>query len=102
MFPFRTARERRAPRRRRLAALAVLGAMLAPRPGAADTPPPAPRADSREALERELAAVRAANEALRARIRQLEEMLGRDVCADPAAAEALLNAAPPPAPAATP
>lgn len=43
--------------------------------------------DPRNALQNQVAE----NQALAARIEKLEEMLKRDVCADPAAAQALLN-----------
>jgi hypothetical protein len=49
---------------------------------------------SRARLEQQLQAQLAANEALKARIAKLEAALKGDVCADPAAVEALLKDAP--------
>ena len=86
-------------RRRSAVALVAIGATmgvgLLARTGRADEAPAAPGA----ALEQKLKDALATNEALKERIKKLEEMLQRDVCADPAAAEALLNAkVPTPAP----
>jgi hypothetical protein len=54
--------------------------------------------DGRQRLEQQLAQQQALNEALQARVARLEELLKGDVCADPAAAEALLNEPAPEAP----
>jgi hypothetical protein len=66
----------------------LLVAILATAPlrsRAEETPP------AHEALAEQLTAQLATNEALKQRIEQLEQMLKGDVCADPAAAEALLK-----------
>ena len=62
--------------------------MAAPAQEAAPTP-------SREQLQQRLETQRAANERMKARIAQLEAKLKEDVCADPAAAQALLGASEP-------
>ena len=72
----------------RLAFAAIVSFGTLPERAAAQQAP----AGSSEALEQKLKEALATNEALKERIQKLEEMLKRDVCADPAAAEALLNA----------
>ncbi len=90
--------------RLRLAAI-VAGALLLPAavmaqtaptgqpapPAAVPTAPAPAAAPSREALQQQLDAQNAKNEALRQRIAKLEEMLKTDVCNNPEA-EALLKA----------
>ena len=58
----------------------------------AQEPAPSP---SREQLQQRLETQRAANERMKARIEKLEAKLKEDVCADPASAQALLNASEP-------
>lgn len=53
---------------------------------------PAAAQETRQDLEQALKAQQAENEALSERIAQIEAMLKTDVCADPQAAEALLEA----------
>ena len=93
----------RALLRARLGIVAMLaGALLLPAAASAQTAqtaqpaptPPAPTtavAPTREALQQQLDAQNAKNDALRARIAKLEEMLKTDVCNNPEA-EALLKA----------
>jgi len=71
-----------------LGAVVVVGLVVVPASGTAQEAPAA----SSAALEEKLKDALATNDALKERIKKLEEMLKRDVCADPAAAEALLNA----------
>lgn len=78
-----------------LAAAVTLSVVGLPATGSAQEAPAA----SAGAMEEKLKDALATNEALKERIKKLEEMLQRDVCADPATAEALLNAkVPTPAP----
>ena len=90
----------RALLRARLGIVAMLaGALLLPAAASAQTAQPAPTppapttaaAPTREALQQQLDAQNAKNDALRARIAKLEEILKTDVCNNPEA-EALLKA----------
>jgi cell division protein FtsB len=57
---------------------------------------PAQAQSSREQLEQQLKEQQAKNEVLKQRIDKLEAILKTDICADPAAAEALLKETQPP------
>jgi len=71
--------------------LALIALLASPAPAQDTGQASGPRAK----LEQQLQAQLAANEALKARIAKLEAALKGDVCADPAAAEALLKEAAP-------
>ena len=78
---------------RRTAAAAILTLLAAT--ATAASAQEAPATPSREQLQQRLETQRAANERMKARIDKLEAKLKEDVCADPASAQALLNAAEP-------